>query len=315
MGEDGERTVRVVARRSRRRRFEAHGRDPAAAVHPPRAVRRRSRALPDRVRARRRRRRRAHRRAPLHARAARRRSRGAAFERGRVVLHVGPGTFRPADVDRIRRATAWTRSGSRCDEAAAGARARRARARRPHRRGRHDGRARARVRVRRERAADAGAASGCDAQIHPDALHVPGRRRAASPTSTCRARRCCCWSPRSRARGRCARAYAHAVARALPLLLVRGRDAHRVSAQRRRRRRDHPERRRVSCRERLSVGNDFRSAGGATPGQGRRDAHRVAVVVSIDRAFRELVPAVPTGNRRGPCRRFATAVIRPGSGS
>ena len=77
----------------------------------------------------------------------------------------------------------------------------RARARRPRGRGRHDRRARARVGGRGAASSRAGA--GEAGALHPPGAPLPGRRRARSRTSICRARRCSCWSRRSPAASAC----------------------------------------------------------------------------------------------------------------
>ena len=69
----------------------------------------------------------------------------------------------------------------------------------------HHGGAGARNRRATRTAARCGRASGWTRKYHPAALHVPARWTRCSPTSTCRAPRCCCWWRRSRARRRCAR--------------------------------------------------------------------------------------------------------------
>ena len=131
----GPSAVRTARHRRRARALRPRA---AAALHPPPRPRRGPRALPDRVRARARQRRRADRGAALHARRCSSALRARGVETAEVVLHVGPGTFRPVTADDVRGPSrprgAVRRSRPRPRRRWRGAGARRARGRGGHHR-------------------------------------------------------------------------------------------------------------------------------------------------------------------------------------
>ena len=154
-----------------------------------------------------------------HARrAARARGVGAAF----VTLHVGAGTFQPVTSRGPRAAPHAQRAlcdpgrdrASDCGDRSAGG---------PDPCRGHDDAAGARVRGRGARRDPC--RRGGDRPLHHAGPPLSRSSTSCSPTSTCRARRCSCWCRRSRATTSIRAAYAHAIARALPVLQLRRRDA------------------------------------------------------------------------------------------
>ena len=138
------------------------------------------------------------------------RSDDAGIERAEVVLHVGPGTFRPLrDADLA--AGRLHAEAFELPAADGGGDRSHARARRSCGGGRHHDDARAREsRHRRARRATGLRRNG---SLRATRLRVPGGRSRSSPTSTCRARRCCCSSPPSPGASAILAAYAEAVER------------------------------------------------------------------------------------------------------
>ena len=187
------------------------GRDAPAPLHPPRrAAAGGRRALPDDLRARPRLGGRAH-RGPAPERAPARGAGGrAGIERAEVVLHVGPGTFRPAARGRPARAGACTPRPSSCPRQTAARIAHDARPGRARGRGgNHLAPACSRACARPD--------GGVEAAPRRDRPLPRARARASAPstrcsrTSTCRARRCCCSSRPSPAASAVLAAYAEAV--------------------------------------------------------------------------------------------------------
>ena len=226
---DGRWRLRLDGRRRRARLARARRRGAAAAVHPAarRARRRRPRALPDRVRARAGRRRGADGGPALHARRCSRRcaprgDRARDAHAARRPGHVPAGPRRrprelPHGAGALRAAA--RRPAARIAAArAAGGRASSPSARPP----------RARSSRRRPTASSrAGRGRGRRSSSGPATASASSTR--CSPTSTCRARRCSCWSPPSPAGSVLRAAYAEAVRRALSLLQLRRRDAAHVT--------------------------------------------------------------------------------------
>ena len=190
---------------------------------------RRRRALPDRVRRAPGRGRRADRGAALRRRAARRarraRRRARRGHAARRRRHLPAGARREP-----RRAPRCTASATRSAPATVAAIARGARARRPRRRGRHDQPARARIGGAAQRAARARAGARRDRPLHHAGLRVPRRRPAAHQLPPAEEHAADAGRARSPAASASARSTRHAIARALPLLQLRRRDAARARA-------------------------------------------------------------------------------------
>ena len=141
-------------------------------------------------------------------------------QRASVTLHVGAGTFQPVQDREHRRAPRCTASGTRCREATQRAIAEATRARRPRRRGRHHHGAHARI---------VGASSGEAAAATPRIFITPGFAFAHVdllvtnfhlPKSTL-----LMLVSAFAGYERVMALYRHAIARALPLLQLRRRDA------------------------------------------------------------------------------------------
>ena len=92
------------SRHGRRRLLERLGHVPLPAVHPASRPTRGPRPLPDHLRSRAGQRRRAHGGPPLHAGTAGAARKRRGIERAEVLLHVGPGTFKPVTVEDVRAA-------------------------------------------------------------------------------------------------------------------------------------------------------------------------------------------------------------------
>ena len=116
----------------------------------------------------------------------------AGVEVARLTLHVGPGTFLPVRCGDLEQACDGPRSGASIPANTAAAHPRGQSRRRSRGRGRNDDDTRARVGCVRTRRSSPAARAG------PTASSCLATRSASStpcsPTSTCRARRCCCWS-------------------------------------------------------------------------------------------------------------------------